>query len=253
MAIDCAQHYRALVYKYFPSASVVADKYHILRAADFAIDRIRLDLRGSIAQKRTKLKLKKDKFILKTRERSLTDWERTQLQMWRQDFPILGTAYDLKEEFYRIYDAQTQQEARLRFNTWKNNIPPELAKYFEPILVTWSNWDKEIFEYWNHPITNAYTECQNMLTRAIDRIGRGYSFDALRVKLLLAPKKQGVVTSFRSIRKRNAPSGAAGYFASYRGNDEYEQVPEQKTVIFGVDLVKLENWLESQDGSVHLE
>ena len=25
--------------------------------------------------------------------------------------------------------------------------------------------EKEIFEYWNHPITNAYTECQNMLAR----------------------------------------------------------------------------------------
>ena len=249
VAIDCAQHYRTLVYKYFPNASVVADKYHILRAADFAIDRIRLDLRGSIEQKRTKLKLKKDKFILKTRERSLTDWERAQLQSWRQNFPILGTAYDLKEEFYRIYDAQTQQEARLRFNTWKNNIPGELAKYFEPILVTWANWDREIFEYWNHPITNAYTECQNMLTRAIDRIGRGYSFDALRVKLLLAPKKQGIVTSFRSIKKRRKESNDTVGYALFTVGNDYEtvQVPERKTVTFGVDLARLEEWLVGQE------
>jgi hypothetical protein len=170
--------------------------------------------------------------------------------MWRQNFPILGTAYDLKEEFYRIYDAKTLQEARLRFNTWKNNIPGELAKYFEPILVTWTNWDREIFEYWNHPITNAYTECQIMLMRAIDRIGRGYSFDTLRVKLLLAPKKQGIVTSFRSIKKkRKAADGAIGFFTSYSGDDddEYEQVPERKMVTFGVDLGKLEEWLAKQD------
>lgn len=247
VAIDCAQHYRTLVYKYFPNASVVADKYHILRAADYAIDNIRRDLRGSIEQRRTKLKLKKDKFILKTRERSLSEWERAQLQMWRQDFPILGAAYDLKEEFYRIYDVKTQPEARLRFNTWKSNIPPELAKYFEPILITWSNWDKEIFEYWNHPITNAYTECQNMLTRAIDRIGRGYSFDALRVKLLLAPKKQGIVTSFRSIKKkRQSVDKSIGYAMFYVGGyDDYEtvKVPERKEVTFGVDLAKLEEWL----------
>jgi len=189
--------------------------------------------------------------ISRTHQRSLSEWECAQLQMWRQDFPILGAAYDLKEEFYRVYDAKTQQEARLRFNTWKNNIPPELAKYFDPILVTWANWDREIFEYWNHPITNAYTECQNMLTRAIDRIGRGYSFDALRVKLLLAPKKQGIVTSFRSIKKRRQSSdGSIGYAMFYVGGyDEYDtvKVPERKTVTFGVDLEKIEKWLAIQN------
>jgi hypothetical protein len=86
-----------------------------------------------------------------------------------------------------------------------------------------------------------------MLTRAIDRIGRGYSFDALRVKLLLAPKKQGIVTSFRSIKKkRKAADGAIGYFTSYSGDDEYEKVPERKMVTFGVDLSKLEEWLKQQ-------
>jgi hypothetical protein len=118
----------------------------------------------------------------------------------------------------------------------QNNIPLELAKYFAPILITWSNWDKEIFEYWNHPITNAYTECQNMLTRAIDRIGRGYSFNALRVKLLLAPKKQGIITSFRSIKKRRQSAdesiGRAMFYVG--GYDDYETV-KAKIRFLGLD------------------
>lgn len=52
------------------------------------------------------------------------------------------------------------------------------------------------------PITNAYTECQNGLTRVIDRMGRSYSIRTIRVKLLPAPKKQGKVTSYRSIRRK---------------------------------------------------
>ena len=90
-----------------------------------------------------------------------------------------------------------------------------------------------------------------MLTRAIDRIGRGYSFDALRVKLLLAPKKQGIVTSFRSIKKRRQSSdGSIGYAMFYVGGyDEYDtvKVPERKTVTFGVDLEKIEKWLAIQN------
>lgn len=250
VAIDCAQHYRTLIYKYFPNASVVADKYHILRAADFAVDKIRRDIREDITVKRTKLKLKKDKFILKTREHALSAWERSQLEMWRHEFPVIGATYDLKEEFYRIYDAQTEQEARLRFHTWRNHIPVDMMKYWESILVTWQNWDKEIFEYWNHLITNAYTECQNMLTRAIDRIGRGYSFDALRVKLLLAPKKQGIETSYRSIRrkKKQADDMAAGYFTLSRITDDYEtiQVAERQMLTYGIDLALLDGWLQKQ-------
>lgn len=257
VAIDCTRHYRTLIYQYFPNASVVADKYHILRSADFAVDKIRIDVRNSIENKRTKLKLKKDKFILKTREKNLTDWDREQLKTWRESFPILGTTYDLKEEFYRIYDARNVEEARLKFTVWKGKIPESLLKYWEPILTTWTNWDKEIFEYWNHPITNAYTECQNMLTRAIDRLGRGYSFDALRVKLLLAPKRQGVITSFRSIKRKKTTKNLAmpSYSLARAGIpvDDYEicNVEEQKMVELGIDLTKLADWLESQEQPPH--
>lgn len=65
--------------------------------------------------------------------------------------------------------------------------------------------------------------------------------------LLLAPKKQGIVTSFRSIKKkRKAADGAIGYFTSHSGDDddEYEKVAERKAVTFGVDLARLEEWLK---------
>ena len=173
--------------------------------------------------------------------------------MWKQNFPIIGKTYDLKEEFYRIYDAKTEAEARLRFHTWRHNIPEQLGQYWAPILVTWGNWEKEIFEYWNHPITNAYTECQNMLTRAIDRIGRGYSFDALRIKLLLAPKKQGIVTSYRAIRRKKAVQddfAMRGFMSFSNGmiDDGYEtiQQPVREIVTLGVDLEKLADWLEME-------
>ena len=255
VVIDCTRQYRTLVHQYFPNALVVADQYPILRCADIAVDKLRLDVRNSIENKHTKLKLKKDKFILKTREKNLTQWDRKQLEKWRENFPILGTAYDLREEFYRIHDAQTVAEARLKFTAWKGRVPESLRKYWEPILTIWTHWDKEIFESWNHPVTHAYTECRNLLTRAIDRLGRGYSFDALRVKLLLAPRRQGVVTGYRSIKRKRASSLAEPYrqaraeitTTAYEiGNEE-----EQKTVELGIDLTLLADWLENREKLPH--
>ncbi len=42
----------------------------------------------------------------------------------------------------------------------------------------------EILNYFQHPVTNAYTESLNNLIRVMNRLGRGYSFEALRAKIL---------------------------------------------------------------------
>jgi transposase len=133
-------------------------------------------------------------------------------------------------------------------------------KYWEPILTTFGNWEKEVLSFFDvieqrgKHLTNAYTECQNGLTRAIDRLGRGYSFDAIRVKLLLAPKKEGIVTSYRTIRKRRQENPATREFMAFSrvssfSDDGYEevQVPERRLVTWGVDIAKLADWLEEQE------
>lgn len=52
---------------------MVADKFHILRMADLAVDGVRLRVRNEIEAKRTKLKLMHDKYILKTRAANMEE------------------------------------------------------------------------------------------------------------------------------------------------------------------------------------
>lgn len=46
----------------------------------------------------------------------------------------------------------------------------------------------DIFAYWDAPvkITNAYTEGLNDLIKVSNRMGRGYSFEIIRAKMLYA-------------------------------------------------------------------
>lgn len=44
----------------------------------------------------------------------------------------------------------------------------------------------EILAYFDWRLTNATTEGLNSIVRQVDRMGRGYSFDVLRVKLLFS-------------------------------------------------------------------
>lgn len=81
-------------------------------------------------------------------------------------------------------NARTRQDAEAFFDAWKVKITPEVEAHFQPILTAFENWHDEIFAYFDHPITNAYTESLNSLIRVINRNGRGYSFEALRAKVL---------------------------------------------------------------------
>ncbi len=60
----------------------------------------------------------------------------------------------------------------LRYETWKAAIPESIRPYWESIFTSYDNWGEEIFNYFNliersnYKLTNAYTECQNSLTRA---------------------------------------------------------------------------------------
>lgn len=59
-----------------------------------------------------------------------------------------------------------------------------MKAHFDPLIKAMGNWHDDIFAYFDHPITNAYTESLNNLIRVVNRVGRGYSFEALRAKIL---------------------------------------------------------------------
>lgn len=51
-----------------------------------------------------------------------------------------------------------------------------------------TNWHDEICTYFENPLTNAFTESTNSLTRVMNRMGRGYSFEIIRARMLYDPK-----------------------------------------------------------------
>ena len=71
-----------------------------------------------------------------------------------------------------------------RYEAWYRGISTEIRPYFADLIRAFTNWQPFILNYFEHPVTNAYTESLNSLTRVMNRLGRGYSFEALRAKIL---------------------------------------------------------------------
>jgi len=183
VCMDMWRPYRQAVAAVLPNATVVVDKFHIQRMANDALEGVRKALRESLSDKRRRT-LKKDRYILLRRRRDLKDEDMIILESWTHNFPTLGAAYNAKENFFKIWDETDRQAAEDKYTAWRNDLPLEVADHFEPIVTAMTNWYDPIFAYFDTGLTNAYTEALNGLVKVIDRTGRGYSFDAIRAKVL---------------------------------------------------------------------
>lgn len=183
VTMDMWQPYKDAVKAVLPKATIIVDKFHVVRMANQALETIRKQLREGLSPKERR-GLMHDRFILLKRHKELTEMDKVTLDLWTKNHPSLGIAYELKESFFDLWDIDSRQKAYLKYHDWKAKIPKELQTAFEPLTKAMENWEAEIFSYFDHRVTNAYTESLNSLIRVINRIGRGYSFEALRAKIL---------------------------------------------------------------------
>ncbi|MDP0919330.1 transposase, partial [Klebsiella pneumoniae] len=81
-----------------PDARIVIDKFHVVRMANDALEKVRKGLREQLTPKQRR-GLMHDRFVLLKRERDLNDQELLLLDGWTKNYPELGAAYRLKEDF----------------------------------------------------------------------------------------------------------------------------------------------------------
>lgn len=184
VCMDMWNPYKGAVKLILPHAQIIADKFHVIQMANAAIETIRKDLREELTKKQRR-SLIHDRFVLLKRNRNLKTQEKIFLEAWTKRYPELGTAYELKESLFELWDSDiNKQPAKVQYKEWVDKIPENIKYAFEPLLTAVENWNNEVFAYFDHRTTNAYIEALNSLKRIIDRIRRGYSFDALRAKIL---------------------------------------------------------------------
>ena len=174
-----------------PNARWVIDHFHVVAKANEALDYVRRCVQSSLP-KQSRIKTKKGlAYTLKMRYNSLSTEDQEKIRLLRQNpkMRILADAYDLKEDFFNIYDnnLQSKDNAIAAFKAWEESISfePEFDKFREVAEMVHRHFEA-IFAWWDCPsaISNGYTECINRLIRENNLRGRGYSFEILRGRTL---------------------------------------------------------------------
>lgn len=200
--IDMWRQYLEALQEVLPYVTVVIDKFHVIKQLNEIVEKVRKDIRSELSERQVR-QLMHDRFLLLKRQRSLSERDRLILDAWLGTFPRLKAVYELKEEFYFIYDAQSEDEAFDRFFVWQDRVMASCVyDAYLDFLLTIERWGDQIFAYFRHRYTGGFVEAANDIGRVIDRQGRGYSFDVLRARLLYG---QQVRQRKERTRKRAIP------------------------------------------------
>lgn len=178
--------YKSLNERYFRNAVIVIDKFHVVRYANLAVEMVRKKVQNSLDND-GRISLKRKIRLLAARPHNLNDEGLLALKRVLAEYPALDMAVTCKEWFYDIYQAQSRTEAEAAYKAWVELLPQEMERPFAPILsyMRHRRWKPLIFNYFEHPYTNAYVEALNGLIDQINRSGRGYDLKTLRAKALL--------------------------------------------------------------------
>lgn len=236
VAIDMWRPYHEAVREALPGIPVVVDKFHVVKMANAALDAIRKAMGGTLPPERRR-SLTRSRHVLLKRFSDLSEIQRKRLDEWSRDFPVLAKAHVAKERFYDIYESPSRSEAARRYREWDEGLDPEIRSAFGSILTAFQNWEGPILAYFDHRVTNACTESANNLIRAIQRMGRGYSFDVLRARILFVRHEAHRMKPFRRPKEKGLVEIELGYGLPSTRNE-----PEE--ISLGVDTSTLLDLIE---------
>ncbi len=185
VVIDLWRPYREAIRAILPDTVIVCDKFHVLKLVTTALEMFRKEISAQLSESQRKTLKMHDRYLLLRRQHDLTPEQCFLLETWTKNYPLLGQAHQLKEQFFKIYDNQTLTEAHTAYLAWVKDVPSELMHIYQPLMLTIEEWGEYIFNHFEQDhITGGFVESANNVARMLNRIGHGYSLPVLRARLL---------------------------------------------------------------------
>lgn len=212
VTIDMAVAYRDVAKALLPNAAIVIDKFHVQRCANQALDKVRNRARrmATGAGRRNPWRGQR---LLRKRAHNLNPAQAMEVDGITANNPLVQDAYEAKESFFAIWNAESRRDAEAAFVQWRDALPSTIPE-FKAVAKMIERWRPEVFAYFDYAATNAITENRNGLIKILNRAGRGYDFQTIRAKALLSnPSNTGVCPICKTDVPRAALREASRYAA----------------------------------------
>lgn len=186
VCIDLNEAFRQAVRQALPEAEIVADKFHVIRLANYALNAVRKRVRRQIKGDRTHPIFRSRSVLLRNFE-DLSSSQRKRLSQLLALSPELRAAYAAKERLRRWYNTSTTENASHRLAQLISWLLASGVPELKHLATTFLRWQRELANYHRYRISNSITEGLNNKIKVIKRQAYGFrSFENFRRKILLA-------------------------------------------------------------------
>lgn len=188
VCIDLSPTYRSLVKKYFPNATIVADRFHVIRLINNHFLKAWRELDPGVAWNRGMLSL------MRRHKKNLRSDQAERLRKYFESRPDIAAIYHFKQELCAMLTRKTLCE-----HTCRKMIPKLLRiieklrncglEHMEKIGDTLHEWREEVVCMWRYTRNNGVTEGFHNKMKMIVRRAYGFkNFEnyRLRVRALCA-------------------------------------------------------------------
>lgn len=178
-AMDMSAAYIKGVKENFRNAQIVFDKFHVVQAANEAVDAVRRA--ESALEEGVRERLKKSMWPLRKNPENLSEKEQARLRSIEQSDLWTARAYQMRLALQGIYALPYRSLALRRFGSWcrwvrkmARRAPQGLLDAMLKVAEMVERHLEGILAHWSARVTNAFLEGLNSLFSATKRKARGY-------------------------------------------------------------------------------
>ena len=181
---DMNPHFRQVAKICFPQATIVADKYHVIRQVYWAMEKVRKNEQNKLSARFRKY-FKKSRNLLMKRTEKLSEEEMDRLSLMFEIAPRLADAYRFKNDFITVIRSNSSIEGKQRLVDWIFSVEVMDLPEFHDCTKAYHNWFQEIINSMDVPWTNGYIEGCNNKTKVLKRVSYGMrNFSHFRKRIL---------------------------------------------------------------------
>jgi len=147
-----------LVISLMPEALRIADKFHVIRHANQAVDQVRRRVQGRGLKKGKARKLFSCRYSLLRAIERARPGDADKLAEVFAIAPELQVAWRLKEDLRDFYACTDPQQIREALDYWYRAVEDSEIPEFQKVAKMIRNWESEVLAYFGHRMTNAFAE-----------------------------------------------------------------------------------------------
>ncbi|APF16796.1 transposase IS204/IS1001/IS1096/IS1165 family protein [Caldithrix abyssi DSM 13497] len=184
VSMDMWKAFIKAVQKELPNASIVHDKFHIMKYLNDGVDKTRREEARKLQKSNDKTLVKSKYLFLKNLE-NMTDKQLSRFRKIQELNLITSQAWAAKENFKEFFRSETINDAKFFFAEWYQDIKERSLNKMIKVAKMLIAHSDGLLNYIRYQIDNSVAEWLNGKIQEIKTVGRGFrKFENFRIAIL---------------------------------------------------------------------